>query len=152
MKTNLMVWIKLCSALLLLSSAISALAEDFVFTVPFTFQGVQDDRHTLINCYVYDANNGVIGGGSFDFYHPRLPNRNTFHNGNNIPVTIKFNASPGMDASMARRYVCLYKHATDKRHGFSASEDYARSVREVYGTIPHPAPLGRPLPPHSPIR
>ena len=139
--------------LLLLPFTTSALAEDFNFTIPFSFHSVQGGTDSRIYCTVYSANNDVLGYGMYRFQHPNLPDPNTFHNGNNVPVTLKFNAQPGKDASMASRYVCELDHsAVQRKEGVSGRWNASRGVREVYGAITHSAPLSTPLPPHSPIR
>lgn len=139
------------SLLLLLPFTTSAVAEDFTFTIPFSFHSVQGGTVSRIECTVYSANNDVLGSRAYLFQHPDLPDPDTFHNRNHIPVTLKFNAHPGKDASMATRYACQVEHSGSKSK-YATWPDPSRGVREVYGAITRSTPLSRPLPPHSPIR
>jgi len=152
MKSNILKRFKLCGALLLLLPfATTAVAEDFTFTVPYSFHGVEDGSLSTIRCDVFGAFNDVlIGRFARDYLHPNTGNPDRLHNGSNIPVTLNFNASPGKDASMAKRYVCyIFAYRSSNRN---SRFDPSRTVQQVYGAITHSAPLSIPVPPHSPIR
>ena len=151
MKTIILKRFKLrCALLLLLPFATTAVAEDFTFTVPYSFHGAEEGSSSTIRCDVFDAFNDLIGRFDRSYHHPRTGNPDRLHNGSNIPVTLNFNAFPGKDASMAKRYVChiLAFRSSNK----SSSIDPSRSVQQVYGVVTHSAPLSIPVPPHSPIR
>lgn len=151
MKSIILKRFKLCGALLLLLPfATTAAAEDFMFTVPYSFHGVEDGSTSTIRCDVFDAVNDLIGQFARDYPHPNTGSPDRLHNGNNIPVTLNFNAFPGKDASMAKRYACyIFGYRSDNRN---SRFDPSHAVLQVVGVITRSEPLSIPPPPHSPIR
>ena len=137
-----------CALLLLFPFATSATAEDFTFTVPYSFKAVQDGSNATIGCNVYTANNDLLGSQTQIFRHPDMHYLPRRHTGNTV-LTFKFNASTGKDASMARRYTCSLVGYDNSKSSYT---DVVRSVREVYGEVRPSPPIGIPVPPHSPIR
>ncbi len=94
-----------CASLLLLTFAVSAAAEDFTFTVPYSAKGVPADIKSLrITCSALDAKGGQIGLGDHDFNIPAGGDTMS------LRATIRFNAQAGKQASAATRYKCsLYE-------------------------------------------
>ncbi len=116
-----------CASMMLLTFAVSAAAEDFTFTVPYSARGVPADIKTLrITCSALDASGGLIGVGDHDF---RIPGGGDTMS---LRATIKFNAQAGKQASAATRYKCSLYEPFGK---FIAQKAGDPSRLEVEGTI-----------------
>ena len=96
----------LCTWLITLTFAVSAHAEDFTFTVPYSTTDIPANIRTLrITCEVTDSAGGQIGLKDFDFNIPGGGDTMS-----SLRATLKFNALPGKQAIAATRYKCtLYE-------------------------------------------